>query len=209
MTGFWSTPRWHEYEAAYGDEPGTRAALLASGGWSTRVLDLAPEYGYLWRGVRKSYRSLIHAAERAYDIHAWIGRGSSAQIRDCQAVHLADAGRTTRPQATWDVMARWADAGEAMIVGAYEREAPGDCVGFAYFVVHGQWAYYFSAATLKKDVNAALVWTAIVALKACGVRTLEIGWQGEAADEKGQAIEFFRRGFGGSDVPVRDICCAP
>mgnify|MGYP001561976968 FL=1 len=79
-----------------------------------------------------------------------------------------------------------------------------DPIGFIYVVIYGEWAYYFSGASIEPNVMHALQWRMIQQLKALGVETYELGWQGEATDEKGQGIEMFRRGFGGVDVPVRD-----
>ena len=227
LDNFWRSKRWAEYERAYGDAPGTRSALLADNRWATRVVDLSVEPSRLWAGVRRSYHSPINRATREFDAigdrvdgqSAWrsvlIGPGAGGLIRTAQRLHLFDAGRQTRPDETWDLLGDWADDGGGLLSMAWDASitarssgARGDdgssfspAIGFAYFIIDGEWAYYASAATVIGSLNASLVWWAIQALKARGVRWCEMGWQGQATDEKGQAIEFFRRGFGGVDVP--------
>lgn len=203
---FWDSETWHEYEVAYGDEPGTRSRLLASADWNTRIVDLSLSKAELWRGVRKSYRSLIHAAECNQEL-TWDtvnGGYSHVAARVCRPVHLESAGRETRPLATWEMMDRWVRNGHGFIayVGGRDR-----IVGYVYVVVDSKWSYYFSGASLARNVNHALIWTAMKALKARGVTTLEMGWQGEATDAKGKLIEFFKTGFGGYDIPAKEAPC--
>lgn len=193
MTSFWDTDAWHAYEIAYGDEPGTRSRLLASATFSTQVIDLTQSEADLWTGVRKSYKSKIHWAERQRDISL---TEDPVAVGMARAIHIEKAGRETRPMGTWILMADWLVAHQALLVMAPKS--------FAYFIIHRDWAYYGYAASLEPDVNAALVWTAIKALKTRGITQLEMGWQGQATDDKGKQIEFFRRGFGGVAVQVSE-----
>jgi lipid II:glycine glycyltransferase (peptidoglycan interpeptide bridge formation enzyme) len=75
-------------------------------------------------------------------------------------------------------------------------------VGFAYVVRHGDWAYYFNAASVEPNAQHAIQWAMMLWLKAHGVRWYELGWQGAAGNDKERSIEFFRRGFGGKDFPA-------
>lgn len=197
LDAFWSTPRWHEYERAYGDAPGTRAQLVREATWQTRVVDLAQ--GPQWSDVRKSYRSLIHRGTYEYRID-----DAEGPRLECQQLHEAVAGRQTRPQATWDLMAEWSvrrgTIGGVWIIAA---DTFGTIGGYAYVVLHGQWGYYFSGVTRDyARVGAALQWYAIRWLCVSGVRWYELGWQGHAQDGKGRDIEFFKRGFGGTDYAL-------
>lgn len=76
-------------------------------------------------------------------------------------------------------------------------------IGFAYFVMRGGWAYYFSGASHQKDLGLALIWLSMLALKDRDVRWCELGWQGQAQSKKETNLEFMKRGFGGRDIPVR------
>lgn len=195
---WWASPAWREYERAYGDEPGTRSRVLATATWSTRVLDLTVEEAALWRGVRKSYRSLIRSAERLYTFDTGFGNGLG-EVEVCHALHVASAGRTTRAAETWRLMGEWADSKHGFTVIAYHGDRP---LAFAYFIVNDGWGYYASGAALTENLQHDVIWTALRALKTESVTTMELGWQGHATDAKGQAIEFFKRGFGGVDVPA-------
>lgn len=201
MTSWWGSKWWLSYECAYGDEPGTRSRLLASAGWATRVIDLARDERLLWRDVRKSYKALIHRTERDYRILP-AALGPHVLVRACHALHRQAAGRETRPIETWQLMESWAgiDLGAPLVLA--KRGGNSDPVAFAYFLTYGAWAYYGYAASLIPDANAALIWAAMRTLKARGVACLEMGWQEQATNKKGLAIEFFRRGFGGKNVPA-------
>lgn len=196
---WWETPQWLSYEAAY--QPAIpRVQELAEATWQTRVIDLSLSEEELWRGVRKSYHAIIHKAERTRAIYEWTAVGAMDAARK---IHLAEAGRQTRPIETWDLMDVWRRDGFGLLVGA-EREFDMTPVAFAYFIIWEGWAYYASAAALERDINHALIWHAMKMLKARGVRVLEMGWQGHAQDEKGRGIEMFRRGFGGHDVQASE-----
>lgn len=98
-------------------------------------------------------------------------------------------------------MAEWERTGNLVLVGAFDV-ADDDLLGFAAFERNGPWAYYGHEAASVRDVAHLMIWFAIRELKSIGVERLELGWQGQATDEKGKNIEFFRRGFGGVDVPA-------
>jgi hypothetical protein len=162
-------------------------------------VDLRPPVGVLWAGLRKSYRQDV---EKVRATHLF-GACSSLDMPRFKAMHTRQAGKQTRPDASWDLMAGWVDAGLLVLVAGW---TPRGCEpeGFAAFERWGQWAYYGHAATDVPKLGHGLVWQGMLELKARGVERLELGWQGEAADGKGQGIEFFRRGFGGVDVPARE-----
>ena len=168
-------------------------------GWETVVIDLRQSEKDLWSGLRRSYRSLIHRAEEEYEIcqHALVGGGIS--VRTMQRLHAEAAGRETRLAETWNLMARYLDARHAIALLAFKSGEPR---GFVYVYTYKDWAYYGHAACLDPNVNHALLWQAILACKALGLCTFEVGWTGHATDEKGQAIEHFRRGFSDARMPV-------
>lgn len=198
---WWNSSAWEKYELAYGAVPGARSRLLAEAPWSTQILDVTQDEAALWRGVRRSYHALIHAAQRVF---AFDVLGAADVVGGCRGLHLAAAGRVTRSLDTWECMADWVHEGHALALGARPHPA-GMLAGYVYFVVWNQWAYYASAAAAVRNLNHALMWEGILALKARGVETLELGWQGQAADRKGQDIEFFRRGFGGRTVLLHEF----
>jgi hypothetical protein len=198
---FWQTPQWKAYERAYGS-PISRVDELAAADWQTHVVDLTKPEDELWRNLRRSYKALIHKVDREYKV---IASCPSDSVEWFRRMHLAVSGRRTRPDETWDLMASWVDARRLLVVASGNltngTEPPG-FNGFAGFLIHGTWSYYGYAATTVPNVNHALVWVAMLMLKANGITELELGWQGQATDDKGKAIEFFRRGFGGRNLPA-------
>ena len=190
---FWHSDAWREYERIC-QVPVSRVEELAAATWQTRVIDLSVSEADLWRGVRKSYKSLIHAAELDHQIRE--GR-TGVDVGIAKAIHELAAERETRPVESWGLMADWLAQDQAALwrIGV---------AAFVYVIRYGAWAYYASGASRQQDLNHALIWHAMLGLKARGVRWFEIGWQGQAVDEKGQNIEFFRRGFGGFDIPAQD-----
>ena len=165
--------------------------------WATRIIELHAPSGIelipRLLNVRKSYRSLIrrcqetHHIEKSYDPRA---------VNILHDLHREQAGRETRPQTTWDLMSAWVQSGHAYLCTAFN--SAGICDGAIYVYAYKDHEYYGHAATRIKDINHALIWKAISTSTA---QTFEAGWQSHARDKKGQAIEFFRRGFGGTNQP--------
>ena len=127
----------------------------------------------------------------------------------CWAMQKRLEGGESRPRASWVVQGKWLQSGvgRCFIAGRYTSTA-WNVTAFAYFIVWGDWAYYGFSKTEEQNAHHALMWHAIKTLKASGVRWLELGWQGEAQTAKGKDIEFFKRGWGGRDVPVVMSGCA-
>lgn len=192
---FWQTPRWHQYEEACGQTAGDRHRLLSQAPWKTRVLDLSIGRDGIWKGMRKSYRQEVRKGQSRF------GVGDLSFLPRMRALHLKAAGRNTRSDRSWEIQGEWVRDGIGMCLIAHDLRT-GDDVAFAYIVRHEDWAYYFSAATLVPGAHHLLQWVAMCRLGACGVRWYETGWQGAAENEKEEGIEFFRRGFGGQDLPA-------
>ena len=175
--------------------------MQITNGWSTRVTDLTAPAEELHAGLRKSYTSIVNAGMRRWEFLDGIG-GPEARsaVEIAERLHAKAAGRKTRPTKTWEMMADWAVAGDAVCLVARRQDQ--GAVGFAYFLIHKRHAYYASAAALEPNVGHALLWAGILKLKGAGVRRLEIGWQGQAEDKKGRNVEHFKAGFPGTDVPI-------
>ena len=198
---WWASPEWASYEEAYGDEPGTRTRLLAAATWATRILDLTPPEQELWRGVRKSYHAIINKGRRRYTTTV-----NPLGIEEARALHYLAAGHFTRAKRTWDLMGEWLRDGHALLIVATDGGMPN---AYAIWITHHGWAYYASGAALVDNVQHAVIWESILALKARGITTVELGWQAKDGDtEKDRGIATFKRGFGGVDAPVVERACA-
>lgn len=185
---WWSTPQWRSYAQAL-----NRGGLTPINFGPHGNLVLRLDDGMKSR-VRKGHWA--HIAKTRRDTSIFI-----AEDGDCmdvmQDLHRRDAGRITRPQATWDHMRRWCDEGNGLLVLALVKNM---AVGAAMFIRYGVGAYYASAARLPevppKDSPAHLiVWSAAEWLRAHGYRWLDLGPLDEST-EKLAAICHFKRGFG-------------
>lgn len=172
----------------------------------THVVDLSRGREAVWAGLRKSYKPLIHKAEREFEIASLSAAPEEACVRAIEVardVHYTAAGRRTRSAETWAMQARWMHQGYGVLATASRGL---DVYGFAYGVRFKDWAYYCSGATLQKNLSHALVWQLMQHMQSdAGYRTryFEVGHDAETDDEKAKSIAFFKAGFGGERVPVR------
>lgn len=169
---------------------------------TTTVVDLARSEAAIWQSVRRSYHAIIHGVERAYGIsvHSRVTPAVAATVTDAaHALHRTCSGRETRDDATWRMQAEWLADGYGVLALA-DRDA--QHVGFAYAVRYKDWAYWMSGGSLERNVQHALQWALIKALRADGVtQYYEVGWHARPDEpKKDQDIAFFKRGFG---APMR------
>jgi len=119
-----------------------------------------------------------------------------------QLVHRADAGRVTRPQHTWDLMADWIRDGHGLLIGAWDEETK-EWVGFGYWFLSGRAAVYMSAASLHDNTLHAIQWEAIKQLsQRVDIKDYEVGWDTSGSPA---SIGFFKRGFGSQYTTPRRV----
>ena len=180
----------------------------------TFVVELWHNEDELFARIRKSYRHLIRDAEREFYMQTISAVTPSAALRamdHAHALHTAAAGRETRSQATWDMMANWVRAGNAVLALAYhDGSVP---VGYAYVIRDKAWAYYASGAVVNdasghraRGVAHALQWRVMRALRAGESKFYELGHAADdASSSKDAGIALFKSGFGGVKMPVISI----
>lgn len=183
--------------------------------WATRVIPLRGQSeADLWSGVRRSYRSLIHAGVRNWTVH--LGGGLDTPATEavwagyCQ-MHQATVGQALpRGPETYALQRRWMREGRALLLGLAARDAEETWLGFAYLIAHhGRAWYYASGPSIEPNAQHVLQWEALKGLQRIGAEEYEIGWQGYDSTEKGRAIDFFKRGFGGRDRPMYGVRVVP
>jgi len=167
------------------------------------VIDLHLPESILRNRLRKSYRSLVNAGERAWDVRIWSGSESKkSDFDNFQRLHREVAGRVTRSQASWDFQYGLVRQDDAIVA---EARFNTELIAASLFVVHRDvWVYSVSAAKRElfdQPVNHVLVWRALLEAKKRGGRWM---YMGEAAtpsdqevDSKVRSIMQFKRGFGG------------
>jgi hypothetical protein len=164
--------------------------------WRTQIIDLEQSEAGLHAGLRKSYAALVNKALRTYHVEA---DDLGASLASFQRLHAERSGRETRPLETWLMQEEWCRRGNGLVVAAWDSA---DMVAASYWIVHKGAAYYASASSRARDGAAhACVWTAMLALKARGVRRLELGWIDYPPSEVGTR-GLFKTGFGGRAVIV-------
>ena len=159
LTDFWSRPEFYAYERACGDEPGTRARLLANATWKTRVLELTASEEELWKGVRSSYHSLINKLAKDDDFS--ISQTDPLHFGLARIVHYQAAGRETRSDESWRIQAQWLTVGcgrcwlATKLNDGIRRET--SAVGFIYVLVPPPTSSFFSAAALEPTIGHPFV----------------------------------------------------
>ena len=157
--------------------------------WQTQVLDLTQSESALHVGLRHSYRSLINKASRECEI---VVDREGELIPSFRLLHIQDAGRETRPRETWEMQAAWCRSNNGLVIAAFRGVR---MVGATFWIVYKRQGYFASSASTEPNITHALVWRAMLELKAMGVRALELGWVDYPKDPPG--LGKFKSGFGG------------
>jgi hypothetical protein len=163
---------------------------------TSQVLDLTAGPDALRKGMSKGHRAATKKGVAQFEVEALTSREALHRFR---ALHEAAAGRATRPPATYDRWAEWAQRGEGILVITEG--------GGSFVTVFAGRAYYLAAAMDRarshEPIGHALQWAAIEWLSEHGVTTYELGIQQfgpllhDVPDEKARNISRFKRGFGG------------
>lgn len=177
----------------------------------SQLVDLRDDEDRLLRAMTKGHRAAVKQAQKSITVDVVVG--SEPEVGDVfaayQDMHHRAAGRSTRPQRTFDLMREWLGTGNAVLFAASRDQRH---LGFAYVLRFGRGAYYASAANdpdaSREPVGHALQWRAMTWLREEGVTTYELGLQPfgllphDEASEKELAIARFKRGFGGVPTPM-------
>jgi hypothetical protein len=177
---------------------------------ATQVIDLSATEDDLIKSMRKGHRADIKRSSDLLSVEMFSGQDTPRKIFDEYVkLHALAAGRSTRPQITFDIMYEWITSGRAVLAAASHK---GRIVGFTYSFLSGSGAYYASAcnATDFRHIPVAhqSLWGTIKWLKSHGFSRFETGWQQfgpqhiDVPTEKELNIESFKRGFGGDPIPL-------
>jgi hypothetical protein len=201
--------------ASYLEHAGPYTNPLARHGYfdlphMTQIIDLQADEAQIWSSVRKGHKADIKRAASQCDVRFWDeSTVTTERFAAYQALHRKDAGRATRSQETFDQMLGWVRRGHAVLVEASRQDRPAE---FALIMRFGSGAYYGSACKDpdQQEIPALhlLQWEAMRWLKARGVRWYDLGpqefgplWH-HVPEEKLVSIARFKRGFGGSTIPL-------
>jgi len=179
----------------------------------SKVIDLSNNEKMLRSRVRKSYGSLINWGLRELQPIVLGADMTWEQMLTFRQLHIREAGRETRSEASWHRQFELVEAGEAFVILAYlEHELVS-----AGFFMHSDLNCYYGVSVSRRDLFQkplfhSLMWIAILHAKKLGCRWFEVGGQlypRHPADPfpsaKEQGISDFKAGFGGATRVFMDL----
>ena len=161
--------------------------------------DLTGGEAGLRKTLRKSFKSLLNWGKRSMALDTIDRQHPSRDVfRRYQEFHFAVAGRTTRPQASWDAMFDWIAAGHGELILA---SLEGALVAGTMVVDGTSTAFYASGVYDRERFDKPLahwpLWLAMLHAGERGMKTFDLGdlpLEG-AASAKEVNIGYFKRGF--------------
>lgn len=191
----------------YGDEnegdPGLLASACNARGYSAASVigaycDLTKGEAYLHSAVRKSYRSLINWGRKNLSVK-FVDKETPDRhaFRQYQDFHRQVAGRTTRTQASWDMMFE-------IIAGGFGELALGfladGCLVSGTMVIDGKRISYYASGVydrerFEKPMGHWLLYQSILRSRSRGREWFDLAMPYETQTQKESAIGFFKRGF--------------
>ncbi len=164
------------------------------------VADLGEGERGLRRGLRKSFRSLLNWGQQNLSVIC-VNRANPDRASFCryQEFHRKIAGRSTRPQASWDAMYDWVAAGGGEILLASLDNAQ---LVAATMVLDGASVAYYGSGVYDRDhfdkpLTHWPLWLGMLHSAERGMTVFDLGEVPPAgsASAKEVNIGYFKRGF--------------
>lgn len=182
--------------------------LLAAGASVTvkhdLFVDLSPSLDEIRAGFRKSFRPLINAGLRHWQVDLMDSAAADAAVwEELKALHLDVAGRKTRSDDSWQRQFAMIQAGEAFMVTLRDPETH-RLVGAGVFQINRDEGLYgvgaYDRALFDKPLGHVVQQVAIEYLKRQGSRWYRLGERQFAQDQptpsaKQLSISAFKQGF--------------
>ncbi len=178
--------------------------------YQTQVVDLQQDNKALWDDVRKGHKHAVNRAAKELVVEVWEqGSITDGKFEEYQSLHVRDAGRQVRSQKSYEIMREWIKSGWGALIEARAGSSP---VAFAFVILFKDGAYYGSGCqdpeSRDRGATHLVQWRTIEWLQKKGVRFYELGIQHYSPQwflipsPKDITIAHFKRGFGGSAVPL-------
>lgn len=184
--------------------------LLSKGGVAapvfTKMIDLSSDEAYLKSQLRKSYGSLVNWGIRELEPSVIGAEDVTWEMMDkFRQLHIREAGRETRSEASWRRQYDMVKAGKAFLVVGKQDE---QVITAGWFMCSDTTCYYGVSASrrdlFQKPLFHALMWVAILHAKKIGCDYFEVGEQlylnhpkDPQPSKKELGISDFKAGFGG------------
>ncbi|MCR5176143.1 MAG: FemAB family protein [Anaerovibrio sp.] len=164
-------------------------------------VDLSWPLDKIHGNLRKSYRSLINEGERIWQVEVH-DQVSEELFEEFRCLHIAVAGRETRPKITWDFQRKGIN--EALDFLVTVRDSEQKLCGAGLFEVSRDEGSYavgaYDRSLFDKPVSHVVQWTAIRHLQELGKRWHYVGQRFYDCDvpvptPKEMQIAYFKEGF--------------
>lgn len=180
---------------------------------TTNLVDLRLDLDSILRLMRKGHKAAIKQVmkEPGYRVDIFDKDNITPDVLyRFKEIHISDAGRQTRTDASWDCMLEWIVSGKACLTMLWMEDAASYQAG-ALIMHYKKAAYYASFATmdswlLKGHAGHIIQWETIKYLKSKGIEFYETGAnsypKGDSADQaKLIDISRYKKGFRTIEVP--------
>ncbi len=191
----WGTSEWHQQLLATGATVSLRHDLYT---------DLNPDLADIRAGFRKSYRALINAGLRNWNVFVLDQEHAGDTVwSEFRRLHHDAAGRATRGDETWALQYAMLGGGDAFLVGLRDP-LDSRLVGAGFFQCTRDEALYavgaYDRSLFDKPLGHVVQQRAIETMKERGLRWYRIGERHYAQDRpaptpKQVAIAVFKHGF--------------
>ena len=182
--------------------------------FSSNIVSLKKDIEDVFRTFRKGHKADIkRAAKRGFVVDIFDNSNITKELlEEFEQLHFLDAGRKTRPSASWLCMLDWIKKGFAVL--ALEKGDEGDLyISGALILVYKKMAYYGSSATHPQfakstGVGHLIQWELIKYLKEQHFEYYDMGlnvykpYSKIDGNSKEESISHFKSGFGGEQYPV-------
>jgi len=180
----------------------------------SRVIDINQPEAKLKSNIRKSYKSLINSGLRELGPQIFCSSNITLEkMMEFRKLHILEAGRETRSEASWRCQLEMIQKNEAFAVFGY---LAGELLTAGLFLVSNNNCVYAASASRRdkfdKPMFHASMWTAILYAKEIGCHWFEVGeqlYENHFADKQPTAKELgistFKAGFGGETRMFLDL----
>ena len=192
----------------FSPETGTKADFA-----TTNLVDLTLDEDTIIRLMRKGHKAAIKQAlkDKSYRVDIFDSSNITPGIlQTFKAIHIKDAGRQTRTDASWQCMYEWIASGNGCLAMLWS-DGDGRYMAGALIMIYKKAAYYASFATadsymLNGHGGYLIQWNIIRYLKSIGVEHYETGSNRYPLDSssnqfKISEISKYQRGFRSMEVP--------